>query len=183
MMKAARPSSASEMTWNATSRRLCRIIAAAPRRLRAPAPRSRRRTARGRNARRGGGSRPASKRLRSSAARSASANAVGGRLVDEQAGLSWHDRLERAAAPQRHHRAAAGLRFERHDAEVLFAGQQHDTRRGDTARAPRSLARRPRNSARPRAARSSAARSGPSPTIFSGTPSQAHASIATSMRL
>ena len=50
----------------------------------------------------------------------------GRRLVDQHAGLARDDRLERAAPAERDHRAAARLRLDRHDAEVLFAGQQHD---------------------------------------------------------
>jgi len=35
------------------------------------------------------------------------------------------DRFQRAAACQRHHRAAARLRFNGNDPEVFFAGEQH----------------------------------------------------------
>ena len=47
---------------------------------------------------------------------------------DEHAGLAVDDRFERAAAAERHHRPAAGLRLDRHDAEVFFARQQHGGR-------------------------------------------------------
>ena len=53
---------------------------------------------------------------------------LGRRLVDEHPGLAVDDRFERAAAAERDDRPAARLRLERHDAEVLFAGQQHDRR-------------------------------------------------------
>ena len=81
-------------------------------------------------------------------------------------------RFERAAAAQRDDRPAAGLGFERDDAEIFFARQQDD---GGAAvevadvvvgGAPEELRRAVREPA------SRAARSGPSPTIFSGTPRQ-----------
>ena len=51
------------------------------------------------------------------------------RRLDEHAGFAVDDGLERAAAAERDHRPAAGLRLERHDAEVLLAGQQRGDRR------------------------------------------------------
>ncbi len=106
----------------------------------------------------------------------ASANASTPGVVDEEAGLAGHDGLERAAAAERDHRTAARLRLERHDAEVFFAGQQGHRR----APVERRESRRPAGGRETRtcapdaaASRSSAARSGPSPAIFSGTPASA----------
>src|SRR4029077_10132931 len=48
------------------------------------------------------------------------------RLADEQARFARYDGLERATASERHDRTAACLGFERHDAEILLARQQHD---------------------------------------------------------
>ena len=79
----------------------------------------------GRSARRGGGWRPDRS---CDGARDRVGEGLGRRFVDEQAGLSGHHRLERATAAERDHRPAARLRLERHDAEVLFAGQQNDRR-------------------------------------------------------
>src|SRR6516162_10172955 len=50
------------------------------------------------------------------------------RLVDEPAGLLGHYRFTRAAASERDHRPSARLRLERHDPEILLAGQQGDAR-------------------------------------------------------
>ena len=65
------------------------------------------------------------------------------------------DRLERAAAAQRDHRPAAGLRLDRHDAEVFLAGQHDSGRAAGTARGSRRRYGVPRNStgARRRASR------------------------------
>ena len=70
----------------------------------------------------------AGRTARSTRAAMASAKAGGRRLVDEQAGLAGHDGFERAAAAERDDRPAAGLRLERHDAEVFFARQQRHGR-------------------------------------------------------
>ena len=58
----------------------------------------------------------------------ASANASADRIVDQHAGHAGDDRLEGAAACQRDHRTSARLSLERHDPEVLLAGQQDDRR-------------------------------------------------------
>ena len=131
---------------------------------RARALRSRRRIARGRSARRGGGCAPRSKR-RSIARGDGVGERLGGRFVDEHAGFAGDDGFERAAAAERDDRPAARLRFERHDAEVFFARQQHDRRAAVevadllVGHAGRETRRRRRRAARARA------RSGPSPTI------------------
>ena len=108
------------------------------------------------------------------ARRCASANAAGVGSSTSMPVSSGDDGFERAAAAERDDRPAAGLRFERHDAEVFFAGQQHDRRAAVQRRESLRPTARPRNShvAVRRRARARA-RSGPSPTIFSGTPRQA----------
>ena len=125
MMNAVTPSIASETTWKVTSSRLWRFTMRAGSGDRAPP--SRRRTARGRSARRAGGWRPRRTR-RSIASRDAVGERLGRRLVDEDAGLAGDDGFERAAAAERDDRPSARLRFERHDAEVLFARQQRHRR-------------------------------------------------------
>ena len=111
----------------------------------------------------------------SMAARDRVGKRLGAGVVDEEAGLAVHDRLERAAAAERDHRPAARLRFERHDAEVFFAGQQHDRRAPVQRRASRRRTRGRETRTVAGAARRvrARARSGPSPTIFSGTPASA----------
>ena len=54
------------------------------------------------------------------------AQAVGKRLfagLDQNPGFAIDHGFERAAAAERHDRPAAGLRLERHDPEILFAGK------------------------------------------------------------
>ena len=53
---------------------------------------------------------------------------VGRELRNEHARFAVLDRFDRAAAAERDDGTAARLRFERRDAEVLFAGQQRDRR-------------------------------------------------------
>ena len=172
-MNAVTPSSASERTWKATSSRLCRFTTRAasgdrrdercissPNRVAAEALGV---------AADGAGV----ERLRRSARAMRVGERLRRRLVDEDAGLAGDDGFERAAAAERDDRPSAGLRLERDDAEVFFAGQQRH-RRAPVQLANLVVGRRPRNShVGAGAARSSAARSGPSPTIFSGTPASA----------
>ena len=70
----------------------------------------------------------------------AKASAVGS--VHQDAGDAVDDRLERAAAPQRHDGPSARLRFDRDDAEVFFAGQQ-DRCRATVELAHLSVGQRP----------------------------------------
>ena len=51
------------------------------------------------------------------------------RIVHEDARFVRDDGFERAAAGERNDGATAGLGFDRHDAEVFFAGQQRDAPR------------------------------------------------------
>ena len=61
-------------------------------------------------------------------ARDAGGKRFGSRFGDEHARHVVDDRVERASTAKRDDRPSAGLRFDRHDAEVLLAGQQ-DRRR------------------------------------------------------
>ena len=120
------PSTASVTTWNATSSRLWRLTIAAPARraqrvvddvldlvheARSREPLGVRADARG------------CPRSVAAARVSAVGERLDRRVAEQHAGLAVDHRLERAAAAERDHRPAAGLRLDRHDAEVLFAGQ------------------------------------------------------------
>ena len=98
---------------------------------------SRRRTARGRTARRARGCARGSNR-RGQRARDAVGERRRATASSTRTPVSpGDDGFERAAAAERDDRAAAGLRLDRHDAEVFLAGQQHDARRAGTGRGSR----------------------------------------------
>ena len=108
-----------------------------------------------------------------------------GRIVDEKSGFVGDHGFERAAASERNDRTAACLRFDGDDAEVFLAGEQcHGGAAIEIANSSSDLSSEKRDilpaapALPPLAARSSRPRSGPSPTIFSGTLARRQASIA-----
>ena len=117
---------------------------------------------------RGGSRRIERRRSPRRAMPSANASAVGS--LDQHAGLAVTTVSSAPPRAERDDRPAARLRLERDDAEVFFAGQQRRPPRGDTAR--ESLRRAPAEELDVGARRRARARprSGPSPTILSGTP-------------
>ena len=164
---ATMPSTASVATWNATSSRLCRLTIA----VRPGAPTCRRRRARSRSTNRAReklfGVARESRRHPSGIARRAAAPPASESTVvspNEHAGLAVDHGVERAAASERHDGTAAGLRFDGHDAEVFFAGQ--DGRRATSDRGRGSLRRcaSRRTRCRRRSSARGCARSGPLPT-------------------
>ena len=158
----------------------CAESSALPSAATAPA-RSRRRSARGRTARRGAGWQP-HRTVDCSASAMASANASGAGSSTSSPVSPW---TTVSSAPPRPS-ATTGRRMPAPRAARCRSPLRPAAARpprADTGRASRRSAEPPRNWRRPGAVRSSAARSGPSPTIFSGTRARLHASMATSIRL
>ena len=105
------------------------------------------------------------------------------RPVHQHAGLAVDDRFAGAAVVERHDRRPAGLGLDRHDAEIFGAWKQRRARRAiELADLLVRLPAQELDTAAGHAVRSRA-RSGPVPTIRSGTPTRRQASMATSRRL
>src|SRR5436190_8277789 len=114
------PSSASEMTYNATSNRLYRLSMRKAFDSRLDRSREHRaielrRVVANKN------------RIEAdlACACQAGGECLRRRLAHEHAGDAVDDGLERSAPPESNHGPSAGLRFDRRDAEILFAGKEH----------------------------------------------------------
>ena len=100
------------------------------------------------------------------------------RSAHQDAGAAVHDGFAGAPGVERDDRRAAGLRLDRHHAEVLDARQQDRAGLADTAARISSSARQPRNSTSVAAELLQPFEFGAAATTASGTPAARHAAMA-----